>query len=279
MAPPRLRIVREEAVMRVLIDNPPMNLLDGALRAELDELSRRLVEDSATRVVILESANRDFFIAHADVRAVRGRSVRAQRRRPTLGPFHEMVERWRTLPQPTIGVVRGAARGGGFEFLLSLDMIYAATGATFGLPEVALGILPAGGGTQRLARNVSRGHALEVILSCEDYSASEMERFGIITRMLPEAELESFVSHLAERIALWPADAVRLAKASVDAAVPHPVDGLLDEYHYFSLLLAEPDTDARLGEFLAAGGQTPEGERELGRRLPGIFGSPRSHLA
>lgn len=269
-----LHVRHEGTVMRVVIDNPPVNVLDSRLRADLDQLSRRLVTDATTRAVVVESAHPEVFIAHADVHAVRGRVVRSPARRATLGPFHEMVERWRTLPQPTIGVVRGAARGGGLEFLLSLDMVYAGHGAQFGLPEVALGILPAGGGTQRLARSTSRGRALEAILGCDDYSALEAAAFGMITRALDDDELERYVGDLARRIASWPPDAVRLAKAAVDAASPNPVDGLLDEYHYFSLLLAGGAADDRLGRFLAAGGQTLEGERNLGARLPALFPEP-----
>ncbi|MEP6842863.1 MAG: enoyl-CoA hydratase/isomerase family protein [Pseudolysinimonas sp.] len=275
MTPPALTIERRDGVMRVVIAHPPMNVLDATVRAELDELSHELSSDAETRVVVIESADPEYFIAHADVHALRGRHADPRVRKSALGPFHAMVERWRTLPQPTIALVRGAARGGGLEFLLSLDMVYASQErAVFGLPEVALGILPAGGGTQRLARTTSRGRAMEVILACEDLSADEAEGYGLVTRSLPEAELAAHVDRIAERIASWPVHAVRLAKCAVDAAAPSPVDGLLDEYHLFSLLLSDQSTDDRLKRFLAAGGQTPEGERRLGARLPHMFGTP-----
>jgi enoyl-CoA hydratase/carnithine racemase len=267
-----VRVRQDGAVLRVTIDHPPMNVLDAAVREQLDALSRRLVADDGTRVVVIGSDDPDYFLAHADVTAVQGRRIDPLARKAGLGPFHEMVERWRTLPQATVGVVRGAARGGGLEFLLSLDMVYAAReSAVFGLPEVALGILPAGGGTQRLARATSRGRALEVVLGCDDLDADEAERFGIVTRALRSDELDAFVRTLASRIASWPAPAIRLAKAAVDAALPSPVEGLADEYHYFSLLLADPRTRERLRRFLDAGGQTREGEAELGRRLSEIF--------
>lgn len=267
-----VEVRRDGAVLHVTIDHPPMNVLDAAVREQLDTLSRRLVADDGTRVVVIGSRDPDYFLAHADVTAVHGRRIDPLARRAGLGPFHEMVERWRTLPQATVGVVRGAARGGGLEFLLSLDMVYAAReSAVFGLPEVALGILPAGGGTQRLARATSRGRALEVVLGCDDLDADEAERFGIVTRALDSAELDAFVRTLTTRIASWPAAAIRLAKAAVDAALPSPVAGLADEYQFFSLLLSDPGTHERLQRFLDAGGQTRGGEAELGRRLAEIF--------
>ena len=233
-----LTIRREGAVMRVVIGNLPMNILDANLRHELDELSLRLESDPSTRVVIVESALPEFFITHAGVRAVMGRTVHPQARRSTLRPFQAMVERWRTLPQSTIGIVRGAARGGDLEFLLSLDMVYASRErAIFGLPEVALGIIPAGGGTQRVARTASRGRALEVVLGCDDFTSDEAETYGLVTRSLPDSDLAPFVERIAGRIAKWPADAVRLAKQAVDSAQPNPTDGLIEEHHFFSLLL------------------------------------------
>jgi enoyl-CoA hydratase/carnithine racemase len=264
-----LRLEARGSMLRVTIDHPPINLLDAALRADLDRLSVQLSTDDEFSVVVLTSADPELFIAHADVTGLIGRAIRPHERRGVPGQFHSMVERWRTLPQATIGELHGAARGGGLELLLSLDLVYAAAEtAVVSLPEVALGLIPAGGGTQRLALSAGRGRALEVILGCNDYDADTASSYGLITRALPADELTSFVNGLAERIASWPARSVQLAKQAVDAARPAPLDGLLDEYHYFNEALADPSTESRLLRFLAAGGQSREGERDLGRRLP-----------
>ncbi|MDI1288450.1 MAG: enoyl-CoA hydratase/isomerase family protein [bacterium] len=266
-----LRLDERGSVLRVTVDHPPINLLDAALRADLDRLSIQLSTDDAFSVVVIASADPDFFIAHADVFGLLGRTVRHYERRGVLGQFQAMLERWRTLPQATIGELRGAARGGGLEFLLSLDMVYAATeNAVVSLPEVALGIIPGGGGTQRLATAAGRSRALEVILSCNDIDAATAAAYGLVTRNLPNTELTTFVDVLARRIACWPRRSIQLAKQAVDAARPAPTDGLLDEYHYFNAALADHETEARLRRFLAAGGQSREGERDLGRNLPGM---------
>ena len=132
-------------------------------------------------------------------------------------------------------------------------------------PEVALGIIPGGSGTQRLPRLVGRARALEIILGCEDVPAELAERWGYLNRALPPAELGPFVDALARRIASFPAEAIALAKRAVDAADETVVAGLLEEAHAFNLSLATTAARERMAAFLAAGGQTPEVERDLGR--------------
>src|SRR4029077_6198884 len=126
----------------------------------------------------------------------------------------------------TIGKIEGRARGGGSEFLLSLDMRFAALGrATLGQPEVALGIIPGGSGTQRLPRLVGRGRALEIVLGCDDFPADMAERYGWGNRALPPARLGPFIERPARRIAGFPAEAIALAKSAVAAAELPIVEG------------------------------------------------------
>jgi enoyl-CoA hydratase/carnithine racemase len=148
--------------------------------------------------------------------------------------------------------------------VLSMDMRFAALGrARLAQPEVALGIIPGGGGTQRLPRLVGRSRALEVIAGCDDIDAEVAERWGYVNRALPQDELRPFVDALARRIASFPAEAVAHAKAAVLAAEPDPVPGLLEEARRFNETLALEETRARMEGFLAAGGQTREVELEL----------------
>jgi len=259
-----LRIRRDAGVAFVTIDHPPINLFDLALIQEMDRIGRELADDPAVRVVVFDSANPDFFIAHADVSLIQTlpRDVGAK---PTeLGIFHVMVERFRTMPKATIAKLEGRARGGGSELLLSFDMRFAARGrAVLAQPEVALGIIPGGSGTQRLPRLIGRGRALEVILGCDDFDADTAERYGYVNRALPPAELGPFVERLARRIASFPAEAIALAKTAVDAAeLPTPA-GLLEEAHCFNQTLATSAAERRMRWFLASGGQTPEVERDL----------------
>lgn len=259
-----LRVDIDDAVAFVTLDHPPVNLFDAVLISSLWNLSGELADDGDVRVVVMRSADEDFFIAHADLGLIQA-LPRDRRERPQeLEYIHVFMEQWRTLPQVTIAQLEGRARGGGSEFVLSLDLRFGAVGrAILGQPEVAVGILPGGGGTQRLPRLMGRGRALEVVLGCEDFDAELAERYGWINRALPLAELGPFVDRLARRIATFPPDAVRLAKRAVDAAEGPLREGLLDEAHNFNLTLADPELDARFQGTLASGAQTREGELDL----------------
>jgi enoyl-CoA hydratase/carnithine racemase len=183
-----------------------------------------------------------------------------------------MVDRFRTMPKATIGEVAGRARGGGSEFLLSLDMRFGAIGrAILSQPEVALGIIPGGSGTQRLPRLMGRGRALEVILGCEDFDAAAAERYGYINRALPPGELTAFVERLAFRIASFPASAIALAKASVAAAELPTVEGLIEEADYFNQALATPAAQERMAAFMRMGGQTRDVELGLTQDLHAVL--------
>jgi len=165
------------------------------------------------------------------------------------------------MAKVTIAVIEGRARGGGSELALAMDMRFAARGrALLAQPEVAVGIIPGGGGTQRLPRLVGRARALEIILGCNDIDADLAERWGYVNRALAEDELRPFVNALADRIASFPAEAIAHAKAAVAAAEPDVVPGLLDEAHRFAQTLTAKETITRMERFLEFGGQTREFE-------------------
>ena len=259
-----IRLAIDGGVAFATLDHPPINLLDLHLMSELDRLSRALAEDASVRVLVLASANPDFFIAHADVALIEKLPTERASKLEELGFFHAMVERFRTLPQATIAKIEGRARGGGSELALSLDMRFAAAGrAIFAQPEVALGILPGGSGTQRLPRLMGRSRALEVILGCEDFTAEAAERYGWINRALPAEEIGPFVERLARRIASFPPHAVRLAKEAVAAAEPPLTPGLLAEDDSFTRTLGNAETRRRMRAFLESGGQTRDVELDL----------------
>jgi enoyl-CoA hydratase/carnithine racemase len=162
-------------------------------------------------------------------------------------------------------------RGGGSELVLSCDMRFAALGrAVLGQPEVAVGIIPGGSGTQRLPRLIGRARALEVILGCEDVPADLAERWGYVNRALPAAELGEFVDRLAYRIASFPAEAIALAKQAVAAAEPPTLDGLLEEADCFNRAVATAAARERMAAFLAAGGQTRQAELALGMTVQSL---------
>jgi enoyl-CoA hydratase/carnithine racemase len=246
------------------IDHPPINLFDAALIADVDRFSREVGADTEVRVVVIDSANPEFFIAHADVNLILQLPREPQPPPSELSFFQAMVDRFRTMPKVTIAVIEGRARGGGSELALAMDMRFAARGkAVLAQPEVAVGIIPGGGGTQRLARLVGRARALEIVLGCNDIDADLAERWGYVNRALPEDELRPFVDALARRIASFPAEALAHAKAAVTAAEADLVPGLLDEAHRFAQTLAAEETITRMERFLELGGQTREFELDV----------------
>ena len=260
-----IRLERRDGVAWITIDNPPINLFTGKMLLELDAVSTGLAADAEVRAVVLQSANDAFFIAHYDVEYILSTDVDS-----TSGPagelhvFHRVVERFRTMPKATIGKIKGIARGGGSELLLSLDMRFGAIGrARLGQPEVALGIIPGGSGTQRLPRLCGRSRALEIILGCEDFDAELAERYGYINRAVPAGEIDVFVDSLALRIASFPAAAIALAKASALQAEASPVPGLLSEAYLFQRSCEVPEADERMRRFLEEGGQTHEREAAI----------------
>ena len=267
-----LKVEVEKRVAWVTIDHPPINLFDVTLFLELGQLVPLLEEDPDVQVVVFRSADPEFFIAHADVNWILMLPETKPEPITEIGPFVALLERIRRMPKVSIGAIAGIARGGGSELLLSLDMRFAARGKTkLAQPEVALGIIPGGSGTQRLGRMVGRARALEIILGCGDVDADEAAAMGYVNRALAEEELMPFVRALAERIAAMPAETVRLAKEAVDAAMPPVEPGLLVEGDRFNESVALPEARTRMREFLERGGQTRDVERSLGD-LVGVLG-------
>jgi enoyl-CoA hydratase/carnithine racemase len=263
-----LRVESRDGVAWVTIDHPPINLFDMALIQEMLRVGEELERDDAVRVCVFQSADPDFFIAHADVALIQTLPETAPPKPSRLGFFHVMVERMRTMPKATIAKIEGIARGGGSEFVLSCDMRFGALGkCVLAQPEVALGIIPGGSGTQRLPRLVGRARAMEIVLGCDDVPADLAERWGYLNRALPPAELGPFVERLAYRIASFPAEAIALAKRSVNAADETVVAGLLEEAHCFNLSVATKAARERMAAFMQAGGQTRQVELGLAGRL------------
>lgn len=259
-----LRIAVDGGICRATIDHPPINLLDVPLLTEIGRLTDEVASDDEVRVLVVDSADPEFFIAHADVELIRNLPTDDTSLHDELSPFNAAMERFRSLPKATIAVIEGTARGGGCEFAMAFDMRYAALGTTvLGHPEVAVGIIPGGGGTQRLPRLVGRGRALEVILGCRDIDAETAEAWGYVNRALPADELRRFVEKLATRIASCPLTAISAAKRAVDVALDEQTDpptGLRVEDQLMREALAQPAARERLQAILDAGAQTREFE-------------------
>jgi enoyl-CoA hydratase/carnithine racemase len=254
----------DSGVAFVSINHPPINLLDEILSQEFDRLGRQLELDDSVRVVVLQSALPDFFIAHSGLGRV-GAAPKTVSHTRNFRLTQMIGERFRNMPKVTISKVEGRARGGGSEIAIAADMCFAAAGkAIFGHPEVAVGLVPGGGGTQRLPRLIGRGRALEVLLGCNDLSAELAELYGYINRALPPDELTPFVEKLAHRLASFPPHTIAHAKAAVDkGAFGSLAEGLLVEAHESDLSVASEISQALVRKALEVGAETYEGELEL----------------
>jgi enoyl-CoA hydratase/carnithine racemase len=259
-----LRVSTGDGIARVEIDHPPINLIDRALFRELRRVTRELAADPHTIVAVFSSAVPGFFLAHFDVTMMKDFPVGGPP--PTeLNSWHTMCETLRTMPKVTVAAVEGRAGGGGSEILLAFDMRFAAREtAIFNQPEVALGLAPLGGGTQRLPRLAGRSRALEALLGCDDFDAELAERYNWINRALPALELREFVDRLAARIAGSPWNAVVKTKEAVLRAEGDVAAALLDDVVAEAAFRKTPEQFDRIERFLASGGQTPEGESRLG---------------
>lgn len=256
-----LRVAVGDGIARVTIDHPPINLLDLELILALDDFSRQVADDPDVRVVVLDSADPAFFVAHADVTLLQSLPTDDDTLHDEPSLFQTVVERFRTMPKATIAVIEGIARGGGSELALSFDMRFAALGAAvLAQPEVALGLVPGGTGTQRLPGLVGRGRALEIILGGDDMDAETAADWGYVNRAMPARELGPFVDALTRRIASFPAEAIGRAKTAVAAAAGDPTAGLCVEDQQFRAALGNAETEERMAAFMAAGGQTREVE-------------------
>jgi len=264
-----LRIAVDAGVAYVTIDNPPVNVLDAALMTELNRFAAKVRDDPQVRVIVFQSADPEFFLAHGDMNFVNHPESFAQLKLgdddgAPLNPMQKLFERFRTLPQVTIAKLAGLARGGGSEFVMVLDMRFAAIGkAGLGQFEVLTGIIPGAGGTVYLPRLVGRARALEIVLGAELYDAQQAERYGWVNLALPARELDSYVDTLARRIAALPPGVAGAAKSAIDAADGPLAEALRKENELLDQVFSAPAAVQRTRAALQAGAQTRAGERSL----------------
>jgi len=261
-----LQVSTAHAVMTVTLSNPPINLETDAMMADLDRLVTGLEGDRETKVVVFRSDTPGYFMAHFDIAPGEGRVLPPLGAAPLHGVLHTRISH---LDQVTIGELRGRARGGGSELLLSLDMRFASREkALIGQPEIILGLHAGAGGTARLVQLIGRGRAFEAALSGYDFDADTAERYGWVNRALPDAEIREFVDSLARRIASFPASGIASVKSIVNQMSPVSSSVLNEDSTRFWKEIQLPEVQERLAWMLANGGQTKGPmEDELGTNL------------
>jgi enoyl-CoA hydratase/carnithine racemase len=259
MANEALGTEREGAVVTVTIDIPPHNIVGADLIVGLLGLLPELEGDDSISVVMFRSADPDFFLMHGDVEAI---LASAPSEEPVTEPNIAAVlfERLHNAPFLTIGVLDGYARGGGCEFLSALDLRIGTARAVIGQPEVAMGILPGAGGTVRMARALGRAKALELILSGRDVSADEMSAMGWLQQLVPTSGLDAALSAYVKQFASLDRRSVRAVKLVIDAAINEDAAALTLETMEMNAAMVAGAHVRPMQRFLAAGGQTREGE-------------------
>ncbi|CAM2070798.1 Enoyl-CoA hydratase/isomerase family protein [Sulfidibacter corallicola] len=242
------RVNIENAVAWVTFDYPPVNIQGLPMLADLNRLAEALELDRDIKVVVFQSAHPEIFVAHADTDFLKDMSTTAVSRDAVeLLDLQTTLERISKLPQATIAKIEGFARGGGHEFALACDMRFAARGkAKFMQMEVAMGILPCGGGASRMARQVGLGRALEIILSAEDFDADKAEAYGTINKALDPEDIGPHVEALANRIAHWPAASIHACKQAVHASTDMTIaDALMEEAYWLYQSMSQTPAQKR----------------------------------
>ena len=257
----------QPGVWRVTFSNPPINMLPPPAILELQALVTAADDDASLKVLVFESADPDFFIAHFDT----GRAAEMPREPGPSGhsPWIDVVVRLSRSPVVSIAKVRGRTRGVGSEFVLACDLRFASRrSAVFGQPEVGVGLPPGGGALEWLPRLVGRARALEIVLSGGDFDADVAERYGWVNRAFDDEALDPFVDALAARLASFDRPTLGALKAQVSrVGVPSP-DELETSNRMFWAALATPASQVRRAHLGPLGyGARSDFELNFGERL------------
>jgi enoyl-CoA hydratase/carnithine racemase len=236
-----------ENVAACRIDRPESrNALSPELMEELASALEAFDADPEARCIVVSGTD-DVFASGADITALRDRTFPEALVHPSAA-FWGRVARVRT---PMIAAVSGWALGGGCELALACDMVIASETAVFGLPEVTLGIIPGGGGTQRVARVAGKQRAMELVMTGRRIEAKEAESFGLVNEVCGKREWLDRAMELAATIARRPPIAVRLAKQAVQAAWETPLSaGLETERRLYEIAMATEDRVEGMQAFL-----------------------------
>ncbi len=244
-----LLVERRGRVAIVTINRPEKrNALNIQTRQEGAAVLEELREDEAVRVVIFTGAGDKAFIAGADIAEFAGRTAITQRDVMTGRSLFTAID---TFPKPVIAMINGYCLGGGNELAMACDLRIASDTASFGQPEINLGIIPGGGGTQRLTHLVGESKAMELILTGDIIDAQTAYRIGLVNMVVPAADLEAKTMEIANRIADKSPIALRMAKEAVKTASRSTLDeGLRREIDLFALCFSSADKDEGVKAFL-----------------------------
>lgn len=279
-----LSITKVDKTLIAVIDSPPFNMLTRELLADLDRFTEQASMDSDVLVIVLKSADPDFFITHAEfanLYELQPHKVPDSVEEVDLNDVQKLCERLRTMTKVTIAQVEGRVSGGGAAMVMACDMRYGARGkAVFNTMSVPVGCVPGGGASQYMPRLIGYARAAELILAGLDLDADTADRWGYINRAIEAEQIDQFVGNVTKRISSAPPEAIRLTKEVLTMSAGSIEDGLRQENFRFRQLLNSDASRANVRTFLELGGQTREGELQLESLLGRvIFSSEQAQLS
>ncbi|MBB4683889.1 enoyl-CoA hydratase/isomerase family protein [Amycolatopsis jiangsuensis] len=244
---PVLAVTIEDAVATVRIDRPPANAVDPAMIEEFLSVLAPLVRDPGVRCVVITGTGR-FFVAGADIAVMRDLSDRNQAKMRRWIEVQRMLE---LAPKPVVAAMNGHALGGGAELSLACDLRILADDASFGFPEMALGLFPGAGGSQRLPRLVGPHLAKRLMIDGARLSAPRALELGLVDEVVPRVEFADVVGRKARALAAGPTSAVALLKRVVDEGYGLPIEeALAQEEKGVRELMRSADAAEGLQSFL-----------------------------
>jgi enoyl-CoA hydratase/carnithine racemase len=260
---------RSPTYWRVTFDHPPINTITATTITELAELVDLIERDRGLNVVVFDSANPDFFLAHYDTENDPGRTAALPAGPTGMHPWLDLTARLSRAPVVSIAAIRGRARGAGSEFVLACDLRFASReNSLIGQFEVGVGFVPGGGPMARLSRLAGRGRALEVLLVADDLDGPRAELYGYVNRAITDATLDDEVEAIASRVARFDHEAIARTKFHVDHATLPPDSELAAALPDFFGAFGRPGPQARQARLVELGlNSDGDLERNLGRRV------------
>ena len=251
---------RDGAVLLATIANPPHGYMDAETESELETVLDEVDTDATVRAVVLTGGLSDVFVRHYDVGVLEtlGRDLAARdlefdtSRAVPESPYHVCLRRIATMPKAFVAAINGTAMGGGFELALACDIRLAKDGPYWlGLPEINIGLLPGAGGTQRLARLIGEGRALELILQGRTVGPAEAAKWGLVGQCVAGNVVEAALA-VAHDLAAKPPLALAHIKRLIRGATSRPLDeGLADERTLFCDTVMQNEAIAQMAAFNA----------------------------
>jgi enoyl-CoA hydratase/carnithine racemase len=261
--------LRTASYWRVTFDHPPINTITATTVTELAELVDLIERDTELIVVVFDTANPDFFLAHYDVENDPLKTAALAPGPTGMPAWLDLTARLSRAPVVSIASIRGRARGAGSEFVLACDLRFASRENTvLGQFEVGAGFIPGGGPMARLSRLVGRGRALEILLVADDFDGPRAEQYGYINRAIADDRLDEEVDEIASRLVRFDHEAIARTKSHVDQVTLPPDSELPPALTDFRQAFGRPGPLARLAKLEELGLNIDSDlERHLGKRV------------